>query len=98
VIDVLRFDRSTGRTDSIAQLSMPRGERSGVRSVAGGMLQAFTNLPLAPRHDVFDAAGRVVERVVLAPGSRVVGFGRGTVYVARSDEDDLQHLELHRLP
>lgn len=223
VVDVLAFDRAIGRTDTIAQLAVPRGERSGVRQHAGGMLQAFTNLPLAPRdaaavsydggiaiaradgyrvewirsdgrrmagpsgpaprirvtdaekeafmrsqirpgaivtsgpigggggavpraaadlraitdpdmtwpaekppfqanavhvapggrlwvlrsrahddpvpaYDVFDADGRVVERVVLASHARVVGFGRGVVYVARSEDDDLQHLERHRLP
>ena len=34
--------------------------------------------------------------VVLRPKSRVAGFGRGTVYVSRLDEDDLVYLERYR--
>ncbi len=229
VIDLLRYDRTTGRAETIDQLAMPRGERSGAQSMSGGMLLMFTNLPLAPRdaaavhpnagvaivratgyrvewlrpdgkrvagppgpapriritsaeqeaflraqirpgrimvvgpfpgaasggaapaapklsasevraladpdmtwpaekppfqtngvlaapnarvwvlrsrahddpiprYDVFDADGRVVQRIVLRANSRVVGFGRGTVFVARTDDDDLQHLEQYRLP
>jgi hypothetical protein len=51
-----------------------------------------------PVYDVFDAAGRIVERVALRPRSRLVGFADGVVYVVRTDEDDLQHLERYRLP
>jgi hypothetical protein len=46
-----------------------------------------------PRYDVFDRTGRLTGQVRLRPRSRVVGFGKGTVYVVRSDEDDLQYLE-----
>lgn len=237
--DVLRFDRATGRVDTLAQLAVPKGEFSGVRAIGGGMLQGFTNLPLAardlvavsalapagrvavvraapyavewiamdgarvrgaraespgirvtaaekeaflrsqrrpgqimvrgaggggpgggagggaaggsaaatggsiptsrgriediemtwpdvkppflagaamvapddrvwilrtrahddpvPTYDVFDAAGRVVERVRLPAGTRLAGFGRGVVYLVRPDADDLQVLERHRL-
>jgi hypothetical protein len=35
--------------------------------------------------------------VELAPGRRLLGFGRGTVYAARIDEDDLQWVERYRL-
>jgi hypothetical protein len=45
---------------------------------------------------VFDQQGRKIAEVTLRPRSRVVGFGQGTVYVARSDEDDLQYLERYR--
>ena len=51
-----------------------------------------------PTYDVFDATGRVVSRVALPPSTRVVGFGNGTVYLARSDEDDLQYLQRYRMP
>ena len=34
-----------------------------------------------------------VKKVSLNPGSRVVGFGNGTVYVVRTDDDDLQWLQ-----
>lgn len=42
-----------------------------------------------PVYDVFDGAGRVAERIALPAGTRLVGFGRGTVYLARTDGDDL---------
>jgi hypothetical protein len=51
-----------------------------------------------PLYDVFDDQGRKVGEVTLRPKSRVVGFGNGTVYVTRSDEDDLQYLERYRRP
>jgi hypothetical protein len=46
--------------------------------------------------DLIDGAGKVAQRVVLPKKSRVVGFGSGTVYVARSDDDDLQYLQRYR--
>jgi hypothetical protein len=51
-----------------------------------------------PTYDVFDATGRVVSRVALPADTRLVGFGTNTVYLARSDEDDLQYLQRYRLP
>jgi hypothetical protein len=51
-----------------------------------------------PRYDVFDGQGNRVGEVTLRPDSRVVGFGKGTVYVVRSDEDDLQYLERYSRP
>lgn len=49
-----------------------------------------------PSYDVFDGTGKLVGSVTLRPRSRVVGFGKGTVYVVRTDEDDLQYLERYR--
>ena len=46
-----------------------------------------------PTYDVFDATGRVVERVALPARTKLVGFGRGTLYLARADEDDLAWLQ-----
>jgi hypothetical protein len=51
-----------------------------------------------PVYDVFDATGRLVRRVALAAETRLLGFGAGTVYTTRRDEDDLQYLQRHRLP
>jgi len=51
-----------------------------------------------PTYDVFDATGRVVGRIALPQDTRLLGFGNGTVYLARSDEDDLQYLQRYRLP
>jgi hypothetical protein len=49
-----------------------------------------------PTYDVVDRAGNVVQRVVLPKRARLLGFGNGTVYIARLDEDDLQYLQRHR--
>lgn len=58
--DVLRFNRATGRIDSLAVLALPKGERSGAAMIGGGMIRTFTNLPFASQ-DVAAAAldGRV---------------------------------------
>ncbi len=46
-----------------------------------------------PRYDVFDGQGVRRYQVELAPSSRVVAVTARAVYVAREDEDGLQHLE-----
>jgi len=51
-----------------------------------------------PTYDVFDRSGTLVKKVSLNPNSRVVGFGKGVVYVARTDEDDLQYLQRFAMP
>lgn len=51
-----------------------------------------------PVYDIFDARGRLVQQVKLAQGSRLVGFGAGTIYTARTDEDELQYLQRYRMP
>jgi hypothetical protein len=52
-----------------------------------------------PKYDIFDGSGALVGAAMLRPRSAVVGFGAGTVYVARQDPaDDLRYLEQYRLP
>jgi hypothetical protein len=51
-----------------------------------------------PSYDVFDRSGALVKKVTLNPDSRVVGFGKGTVYVVRTDSDDLQYLQRYSRP
>jgi hypothetical protein len=36
--------------------------------------------------------------VVLPAKTRLLGFGQGTVYLVRTDDDDLQYLQRYRLP
>ena len=50
-----------------------------------------------PLIDVFDGSGRKRAEVRLPVRCRVVGFGRGMVYLARTDQDDLQWLERYRI-
>jgi hypothetical protein len=51
-----------------------------------------------PTYDVFDRTGAAVRKVTLNPSSRVVSFGKRTVYVVWTDEDDLQHLQRYSRP
>ncbi|MDQ8164590.1 MAG: hypothetical protein P3A28_02380 [Gemmatimonadota bacterium] len=50
-----------------------------------------------PTYDVFDAAGRVIGKVALPKDHRLIGFGQGTVYIIRTDADDLQYPQRYRL-
>jgi hypothetical protein len=50
-----------------------------------------------PTFDVFDPAGRLVERVKLPPGRRLIGFGKGTAYSVVRDDLDLEYIELYIL-
>ncbi len=72
-----------------ATLAAPNGQLWVRRSMPAGS---------APTYDVFDASGALVKQVVLPAESRVVGFGAKSVYVARSDADDLQYLGRYPLP
>lgn len=49
-------------------------------------------------YDVFDATGKHLRQVVLPKSASVAGFGNGTVYVTRTDEDDLVYLGRYRRP
>jgi len=51
-----------------------------------------------PTYDVFDATGKLAKKVSLKPNSRVAGFGKGVVYVVRTDDDDLQYLQRFARP
>jgi len=48
-------------------------------------------------YDVFDASGRRVRQVILPEDRTLVGFGRGVLYAAYVDENDLQWLERYRV-
>ncbi len=50
------------------------------------------------KFDVLSGTGALIAQVVLAPGERLVGLGRGTVYTVRKDTDDLQYLRKYVLP
>lgn len=47
--DLLRLDRKSLRVDTLATLALPADRFEGARSLPSGMLQTFTNKPLAPR-------------------------------------------------
>lgn len=64
----------------------PDGNLWVERTTPAGVPQTF---------DVIDRSGKVASRVVLPAKARLVGFGKGCVYVVRIDDDDLERLERH---
>jgi hypothetical protein len=52
----------------------------------------------APLIDVFDRDGAKTAEIELPAKRRVVGFGAGTVYLAREDDVGLEWLERYLLP
>ncbi len=71
---------------------------SAVSATPEGELWVERHVPFGapPAYDVFNGNGRRIRTVVLAENSRVIGFGNGVVFVARTDDDDLQWLERYR--
>ena len=47
--------------------------------------------------DVFDASGKLVRRVMFPATHRLAGFGKGTVYLVRTDNDGLQWVERYAI-
>jgi len=50
-----------------------------------------------PSYDVFDSFGRQVGRVVLPRDTRLAGFGQRSVYLVRTDADDLEYLQRYAM-
>jgi hypothetical protein len=82
------FEGGPGRGGSV--LATPEGEVWVLRTRPAS--------DKTPSYDVFDKTGALSKKVTLNPNSRVVGFGKGTVYVVRTDEDDLQYLQRYVRP
>jgi hypothetical protein len=77
----------------------PPFESQGVLATPEGDLWIRVSQPASARaavFDVVDAAGRLVRRVKLPDGRRLVGFGKGTLYAVQTDADDLEWLERYR--
>lgn len=55
------------------------------------------NVGEVPQVDIVDRSGRRVSVIDLPPRSRIVGFGNGVVYLARTDADELEHLQRYIL-
>ena len=66
----------------------PNGELWVRRTLTGAEAQTY---------DVFDAKGARVAQVQLPRGTRLVGFGKGTAYLVRIDDDDLQYVQKYTL-
>jgi hypothetical protein len=50
------------------------------------------------RYDVIDRTGQLVRQVSVPKDHRLIGFGRGTAYTIRTEEDGLQYLQRHPWP
>jgi len=70
--------------------------------LAGGDGRTWVGAPsmpgVAPRYDVFDAAGRRVLQVELKAGRRIAHVGARGVYVVAEDADGVQTIERYRIP
>ena len=72
---------------------------NAVRITPEGELWLLRTRPASdpiPSYDVFDAQGKLVRRVTLPRDTRLVAFGKGTVYLARKDADDLEYLQRYK--
>lgn len=70
-------------------LARPNGELWVRRTRAAGLGQEAL-------YDVLNAQGKVTHSVVFPKGVNFMGFGNGTIYTTRADEDDLLYLQRHR--
>jgi hypothetical protein len=79
--------------------SKPAFQSRGVHAAPDGRLwvQRYVEAGAPDEFDVFDGGGVRVARVILPPDHTLIGFGPGFAYLARTDEDDLQWIERHRL-
>lgn len=87
-------------TNEFASVLPPFDASSVVISHDGNQLWVLRSLSVgtAPRYQVFDRSGAVVNEVTLPPLSELVALGARGVYLAVTDQDGLQQLELHRYP
>lgn len=77
------------RSGMASVLARPNGELWVRRLEAAGAKGAL--------YDVIDPQGRHVHSVRVPEGLNLVGFGNGTAYTVKLDEDDLMYLQRHRL-
>ncbi|MCH8146185.1 MAG: hypothetical protein IIA55_15855 [Gemmatimonadetes bacterium] len=85
------------RDDSyFTYLSQSKAEVEIIEGDARISLRSELEHGVRPLFDVFDATGTRVRQVRLPEGRDVVGFGRGTLYATREDDDGLLWLELYR--
>lgn len=83
--------------DSDFPAVMPPFAGGGIQISPNGEIWVLRNRPASdptPTYDIWSSTGQLMGKATLKPHSAVVGFGAGSVYVARQDpEDDLRYLE-----
>ena len=60
-------------------------------------VQRYVRANDAPTFDIFGEDGKLKGSVTLPQGRRLVGFGKGSVYLSVRDEFDLQYLERYNV-
>jgi hypothetical protein len=85
-VDMTITDTLLGEEEYVGRSTMLSAE------VELWVTRAVANDATAAIADVFDASGSVVRRVSFPATHRVAGFGKGTVYLVRTDDDGLQWL------
>ena len=91
----------TAAEPQFATVKGPFAGRTALLPAPNGEVWVQRSRPFADKgglYDRFDVKGRRIGQVKLNPKSRVIGFGKGAVYVVRLDEDELQYLERYRFP
>lgn len=81
--------------------SVPAFERDAVLAGPGGVLLVRRTPTLQSAgqvYDIFHRTGGRVSRLVLGKGQRVVGAGRGAIFVVEHDADGLELLTAHTWP
>jgi hypothetical protein len=78
----------------------PPFQPRGVQATPAGTVwvQRFVKAGAPEAYDVFSSTGERIGRVTLPDGRTLLGFGTGSVYLYRTDADDLQWLERYPLP
>lgn len=98
-----QFRRGGGSRPDLEPIEWPdalppfKADRSHISPLGDLWVERYQEVGAAPVVDVFDRQGNRKCEVVLPLGRRVIGFGDGVVYLARTDEFDLQWLERYRI-
>lgn len=81
-------------------LTLPAFLPAAGKFASNGMLwvKRSTKAGAPALYDVFDRDATIAFQLELPAGRKLVGFGAGTVYLARVDADDLHYLERYKLP
>lgn len=79
---------------------LPAFELDAVHFSTDGTLwvQRTTEAGGAPVFDLFNRSGQLERRVSIPRQTRLVGFGKNSIYVIRKDQYDLEYLEKYSLP
>lgn len=83
--------------DAFAETLPPFAARAPRISPEGVMwVERAQHAGESARFDLFDQSGNRIGRAVLPPGRRLLGLGRGTLYLIATDESGVERVERYR--